>query len=559
MIWKDLLKKASTARTMERARKCLGRKTIYKLGTGGIDPTTSSLTKSCDCSGFVAWAIGIPRELPPGSGKWLSTDQYWAGGGHVGHGLFTRVSVAEAMPGDLYVYPDSHGNQGHIGIVTVVRNGKPDKMIHCSSGGWKSFGEAVRETDCVHFANHPNSRIVRPDYDALRKLFGLTASLDTGDTVASGKVPRLIVGKWDGTPPDPYEYRAFPQAKWTGDHFEVSPAEMAAWLGKTAPNATSAPLSQLLAGWKLDFRPEMAHKADPIDPRVYVFVDEEELTEPATTTPAPTPTLKHSILRKTAALSKIVIDNTSLSASGTHVDGVGEVQDALNHLAHAYKELFIDFGANKGAFGPKTEKVVMAFQASHGLSASGKLDKATILALDAALISYDANGMVDKTRAQPAPVNDQQKFIRAYATAAVASMQQWGVPASVTLAQAILESNWGKSKLTLQAQNFFGIKARNGEQAYPIATTEYKNGKPFTVVAKFRKYEDAEECFKAHGQLLATRKWSNGKLIYEKAMANKSDYRKFAEALEGIYATDPTYGDKLIGLIEKYDLHQYDA
>jgi peptidoglycan hydrolase-like protein with peptidoglycan-binding domain len=556
MTWKDLLKKAGTARTIERAQRCLGRKTVYKLGAGGVDPTTPSLTKACDCSGFVAWAIGIPRELPPGSGKWLSTDQYWSGGGNVGHGLFNRVSVADALPGDLYVYPDSGGQQGHIGIIKVVRNGKPDKVIHCSSGGWKNYGEAVRETDCTVFANHPNSRIMRPDYGALRALFSL--SQDTSDTVTTGRVPRLIVCKWDGTPPDPYEYRAFPQAAWVNDHFEVSPAELGAWLGKVASGATSAPLSQLLAGWKLSFRPEMKHRSDPNDPRVYVFIDPEELTEPATTTTT-TPSLKHALLRSSTALNKIVVDKLEIASSGTTVDGLGEVQDALNHLAQAYKELLVDYGASRSLFGPMTERALKAFQASHGLSSSGRLDAATLFALDAALTSFDTNGMVDKTRVTPAPQNDQQRFIDIYAAAAVASMQQWGVPASVTLAQAILESNWGKSKLTLEAQNFFGIKARNGEPAYQIGTVEYKNGKPYTVTAKFRKYNDAEECFKAHGQLLATRKWSNGKLIYERAMSNKNDYRRFAEALEGVYATDPTYSDKLISLIEKYDLHRYDA
>src|SRR5689334_8966855 len=112
MAWYDLIKTCGITQTMNRAHSALGHGTFYKLGKGGMDPT-KPLTLQCDCSGFMAWAIGIPRELPPGSNHWLSTDEYWAGGKPVKAGLFSQISIRETRVGDLLVYPDDGGNQGH--------------------------------------------------------------------------------------------------------------------------------------------------------------------------------------------------------------------------------------------------------------------------------------------------------------------------------------------------------------------------------------------------------------------------------------------------------------
>ncbi|GAA3978260.1 hypothetical protein [Mucilaginibacter dorajii] len=94
MPWKATLVTASTQQTLSRAHSALAKKTVYKLGQGGFDPS-KPITKECDCSGFIVWAIGIPRELPPGSGHWLSTDEYWAGGKPVKDGLFKEIALAD--------------------------------------------------------------------------------------------------------------------------------------------------------------------------------------------------------------------------------------------------------------------------------------------------------------------------------------------------------------------------------------------------------------------------------------------------------------------------------
>ncbi len=90
----------SNDHTLQRTRAALGKGTVYRLGKGGFDPT-QPMTQECDCSGFVAWAIGIPRELPPGSDQWLAIDNDWQGGSLVADGLFDRVGDGQAQPGDL--------------------------------------------------------------------------------------------------------------------------------------------------------------------------------------------------------------------------------------------------------------------------------------------------------------------------------------------------------------------------------------------------------------------------------------------------------------------------
>ncbi len=119
--WKDVLVGMTLDGALTRARGMVGRGTVYRLGRGGFRPEVSlwSQGQTSDCSGFVAWAIGIPREFPPGSGHWLQTTTYWEGGGYPGTVPFRSRPLSEAMPGDLLVYPDTGGKQGHIGIVSA--------------------------------------------------------------------------------------------------------------------------------------------------------------------------------------------------------------------------------------------------------------------------------------------------------------------------------------------------------------------------------------------------------------------------------------------------------
>lgn len=174
MAWNALISTASTNQTLERARKALGRGTVYKLGKGGMKPL-QDLDHQCDCSGFVAWAIGIPRQLPPDTGGWLDTDCYCRGGDPVLKDLATPVSGGPPTPGDLYVYPDSTVNgkhhEGHIGIISKVENGTVTRVIHCSMSN-SAAGDAVQETAPKAWINNPHAKVMRLDYNRLRGKFG---------------------------------------------------------------------------------------------------------------------------------------------------------------------------------------------------------------------------------------------------------------------------------------------------------------------------------------------------------------------------------------------------
>ncbi|MEO5815517.1 MAG: glucosaminidase domain-containing protein [Gemmatimonadaceae bacterium] len=118
----------------------------------------------------------------------------------------------------------------------------------------------------------------------------------------------------------------------------------------------------------------------------------------------------------------------------------------------------------------------------------------------------------------------------------------------VTVAQFLLESNWGRSGMG-DANNYFGIKARDGEPFVTRDTTEFVNGKSVNVQQPFRRYESMAECFADHARLICNRT-SNGKKIYAKALANPNDPIAFANALTGVYATDPLYGSKLVAIMK---------
>jgi flagellum-specific peptidoglycan hydrolase FlgJ len=147
-------------------------------------------------------------------------------------------------------------------------------------------------------------------------------------------------------------------------------------------------------------------------------------------------------------------------------------------------------------------------------------------------------------------------FYNRLVAAAVAAMKQTGIPASVTIAQGMLESAKGTSKLATEANNFFGIKAQDGDgwkgPTITISTWEYIGGHNITVDAQFRKYPDMEASVLDHARFLLHPR-------YSKAFAVRDDYQAFChEIAKAGYATDPEYPQKLINLIEGFQLAKYD-
>ena len=148
---------------------------------------------------------------------------------------------------------------------------------------------------------------------------------------------------------------------------------------------------------------------------------------------------------------------------------------------------------------------------------------------------------------------ERQSFINLVKDGAIDSHRNHGILASVTIAQAILESGWGSSTLSVKAKNLFGIKAFDDwTGAYTtMDTTEYYNGMRQTVTARFRAYDSFNESIKDHTKLLLTERY--------RAVREASNYRDACYALKNCgYATDPSYPQLLITLIEQNNLTQYD-
>ena len=145
-------------------------------------------------------------------------------------------------------------------------------------------------------------------------------------------------------------------------------------------------------------------------------------------------------------------------------------------------------------------------------------------------------------------VTPQEDYIRKYSATAVREMYRSGVPASITLAQGLLESRYGQSELAVRGNNHFGIKCHDwtGKKMY------------YDDDAKgecFRVYTSADESFRDHSDFLRYRDRYTFLFDYD-----ITDYRSWAYGLKKAgYATDPAYPSKLVKIIEDYHLYDYDT
>ncbi|MBE2290268.1 MAG: glucosaminidase domain-containing protein [Chitinophagaceae bacterium] len=140
-----------------------------------------------------------------------------------------------------------------------------------------------------------------------------------------------------------------------------------------------------------------------------------------------------------------------------------------------------------------------------------------------------------------------EEYIAAYKKIARKEMRKHGIPASITLAQGILESNSGNSELARRAHNHFGIKCTgdwNGR------TYHVDDDKPNEC---FRRYKHAEASFHDHSDFLKRKRYE---ALFE---LDRDDYEGWAKGLKKAgYATNPKYPQLLINLIEKHKLYKYD-
>lgn len=151
----------------------------------------------------------------------------------------------------------------------------------------------------------------------------------------------------------------------------------------------------------------------------------------------------------------------------------------------------------------------------------------------------------------------KQAFIKRLVPQAQRLQDIYQILPSVTIAQAILESNWGQSQLSQKYHNLFGIKGTDPDNTAKLSTKEYVNGSWQTISGRFRVYASEAESMTDHAQLFHRGTTWNPQQ-YQHFLAAK-EYRSAAQALqEDGYATDPDYADKLIRVIEQYHLNQYD-
>lgn len=142
----------------------------------------------------------------------------------------------------------------------------------------------------------------------------------------------------------------------------------------------------------------------------------------------------------------------------------------------------------------------------------------------------------------------QEAYIAKYKDVAIHEMKEYGIPASITLAQGLLESGSGQSYLATEANNHFGIKCHLDWDGRKVYKDDDRRNECF------RAYDDPDDSFRDHSLFLTTR--SRYAFLFEES---PTDYKAWAKGLKKAgYATNRKYDDRLIDLIERYELHQFD-
>ena len=154
-------------------------------------------------------------------------------------------------------------------------------------------------------------------------------------------------------------------------------------------------------------------------------------------------------------------------------------------------------------------------------------------------------------------LSSEEQFIETIGQFAHENYQQSHVLPSVVTAQAILESDFGRSELSANYHNLFGRKAYGNEPSVSLATNEVVNGETITISGRFKVYDDDQAAIIDHGKLMTEGVNWDPQLYH--GVVGERRYKKATKALQQAgYATDPNYDDKLNDLIETYDLQRFD-
>ncbi|WP_294831549.1 glycoside hydrolase family 73 protein [uncultured Lactobacillus sp.] len=154
-------------------------------------------------------------------------------------------------------------------------------------------------------------------------------------------------------------------------------------------------------------------------------------------------------------------------------------------------------------------------------------------------------------------IRQHKAFIREIGPIAKEVDKSFDLLPSITIAQACLESDYGKSDLSQKYNNLFGVKGNNPNTSAVLKTKEFEKGKWIEIKARFQIYDSYEASIRAHARLFQKGTTWDAKQ-YRHVLAAKN-YEAQAHALvKDGYATDPDYADKLIKLIEEYNLDRFD-
>lgn len=172
--------------------------------------------------------------------------------------------------------------------------------------------------------------------------------------------------------------------------------------------------------------------------------------------------------------------------------------------------------------------------------------------MESAQTTNAINYYMVRTTSGATRIVSEQEFLNAIKAGAIETWRKYRVLPSVTAAQAILESGWGKSQLAQSGYNLFGIKGSYNGQSVYFKTNEWNGSQYITVTAAFRKYPSWAASLEDHGAFLVENsRYAN--------LLGLTDYRRVATLMQQDgYATSPTYASSLINLIQQYGLQAWD-
>ncbi|WP_283583659.1 glycoside hydrolase family 73 protein [Limosilactobacillus difficilis] len=227
------------------------------------------------------------------------------------------------------------------------------------------------------------------------------------------------------------------------------------------------------------------------------------------------------------------------------------LMDGQQHLQHQFQDLFVRAGYDRG-WRDGAAKTGQADQARNSQSNSNSnCQPAQAPAFRS--VQVPPAGRNNDRFELACPTTKQEAFFKQLSPVALKVCRKYDLYPSILLAQAALESNWGTSELASHYFNLLGVKASAGLPSVVMATSEQdKDGHPFQIAAAFRKYKDWNESLTDYAHVLEDKRYEG---IHRH---ESSDYHRALRSLNGNYATDTHYDQKLEAVIKAFSLSKYD-